>query len=229
MSLFLNMNLLFRVVLMLVLASVGAVSGAPPKYLKQASKNLDRSDPIQVAIYQVLEGYPDFEAVLGAAYTQEEQERFIEESLAKPDLMGFGKMQNLQILEAMAPTLRHVSLELEGAKALYYQQDSEQPAAATKMKVVQWTYDVPLDEGQAFAHQLFSQVEALLRKDKKWLKSGTEDKALSPLLGSLSKVYNLSLMGSELIMVNVDYPHTLEAKEALGLRLWVASMETKLK
>ena len=96
------------------------------------------------------------------------------------------------------------------------------------MRTVQWTFDVPLAEGPSFARRLFSQIEALLRKDKKWLTSGTEDKALNPYSGSFGKVYLLKMTGTEQIIINVDYPHTSEAKEALGLRLWISQLVTKL-
>lgn len=219
---------LVRGLLIVAIVFASGVSNAAPKYLKKASKNLDKDNPIQMAVYQVLESYPDFEGVLGAAYTQEQQEAWIDDSLAKPDFLNQGRVAVLQTLESMAPTLRHLNIEVEGASGLYYVQESVQPIGSTTMRTVQWTFDVPLAEGPSFARQLFSQIEALLRKDKKWLSAGTEDKAVYPHLGLLSKVYSLKMTGTEQIHINVDYPHTSEAKEALGLRLSISQFVAKL-
>jgi hypothetical protein len=149
------------------IAAAGA-SGGPPKYLKKAAKALDENDPVQVAIYQVLDSYPTFEAVLGPSYSDEEQQAFIDFRMALPDIADQGKMARLQSLESLAPMLRHVNIELEGAEAFYSEQNMVHSRNTNQVKLFEWKFAVPPDEAEDKARRLISSVEALLGKDKKW-------------------------------------------------------------
>jgi hypothetical protein len=197
--------------LMILFCSIAApgATGAPPKHLKKAAKALDESDPVQVAIYKVLASYPTFEDVLGPAYSDGEQQAYIDKALAAPDIADRGKMARLQILEVVAPTLRHVNVAIEGAaEGEYSEQNSVQSRATQQSIRVGWLFAVPDDETENTARRLISSIEALLGKDRKWKDISGEMSTGAPGWVSHVMHYDLSSFMSktkQYLWVKIDY------------------------
>lgn len=222
--------------LFLSIASIAVVLPASaagvPKILKKAEKSLDVGNPVQVGVFEAVKLYEEgFEGILGEPLNAEEREELINWIVAFPDVANKGRMQLLRDAEVTADSARHVTHTVEGqADSLFYVQNTVMPGATTNMQLLQWTFGVPFDERVGFARNMFSSIQALFAKDKKWLKGGTEDPALNPLYGQLGMVNNVKagLRGSEMIMVTVDYGQTEEIHNlSNGVLLKIYRMESK--
>jgi hypothetical protein len=222
--------------LFLSIASIAVVLPASaagvPKILKKAEKSLDVDDPVQVAVFEAVNLYEEgFEGILGEPLNAEERDELINWIVAFPDVANKGRMQRLRDAEVTADSARHVTHTFEGqSNGVFYVQNTVLPGATTDMHLLQWIFDVPFDERVSFAHNMFSSIQVLFAKDKKWLKSGTEDSALNPVYGQLSLVNNVKvgLRGSEMVMVSVDYGQTEEIHNlSSGVLLNIYRMKVK--
>lgn len=222
------------VVVLVVVSSVtfSALAAKVPGVLKSAQKSLDTSDSVQVAVFESIESYENgFEGVLGDPLNETERQELINWWVEFPDVMNKGRMAVLREAEVSADSARHVTVAIEGqSDSVFFVQEMIQPGATTNMKMLQWTFDVPFEERKDFARSMFSRIQKLFSKDRKWMKSGTEDASLNPLYGQLSLVYTLkgSMRGSQMLMLSVDYGQTREIHDLSGgVLLKVYTMDIK--
>lgn len=144
-----------------------------PKFLKKASKSLNEDSPEQVVIYRALESYPTFEAILGAPYSAEEKQAFIDDMVSS-DTVAVDRMQMMQLAEALAPTLRHVDLPVDDMSVYYSEQSNVQARAVNESRGVNWIFEGTEQEAAETAQRWEDAIEALLSKDRKWMTQRNE-------------------------------------------------------
>ncbi|MCB1693418.1 MAG: hypothetical protein KDI19_11685, partial [Pseudomonadales bacterium] len=180
-------SILFLSILTFAGATLDAHAGGLPRYLKKAAKAVDANDPVQSAVFEALKDADNgFAAVRGAAYDDAEKQAYVDELMSFPDVMGIGSLARVRMFEAAADSAHHVTLSVPGAKGLYFRQVVVQPGSESTMDFVQFTFETPFENGANVAHGLFDRIRHMFAKDKKWLKSVTEDESLNPLYGTLN-------------------------------------------
>lgn len=213
-------------------ACVGSVTGGVGKVVAQA----DRSDPARAAVVEALAvADQGFLPILGAPYDEDERAAMIKAHLTYTGVLykSMSSMELLRATELAADSARHVSVEVPGSEARYWEQDVLIGKISGNQKWVMWTFPVPYSDRKEVAADLAARIAPLFAVDPKWFASSNHDEKLNPLIGSESFMTYLSMgMGgdSESIMVIVDYCHEQIYHEAAGgIRLSVLSVSSTVK
>lgn len=200
----------------LTLAAMHApdATGKTPKSLRKVEKQVDNSNAYQVPVFAVLAAYEDgFQAILGDAISGAQRQTLIDDTLAFP-VYGQAKtrLDRLREAEALADTARHVTVAIPDGQALYYQQEVVGAGFTSTTDMIQFSFDVPFEDREAFANDVFGQLLPMFSKDRKWMRSGTTDPSLNPVYGQLTMTHSLKagMSGAENLIVSVDYAHTKE-------------------
>ena len=225
-------SLLLTLLLLPGLGCLGSVTGGVGNVVVQA----DRSDPVRAAVADALAyAEVDFVPILGAPFNEEERAAMIEAQLgySGPSSELTSSMAGLRHAEHASESARHVTVQMPGATAKYWEQDILMGNVSGTQKYMAWTFPVPFADRHQVAMDLNARIAPLFAADPKWHASALNDKKLNPISANWSYFLYLSMGmsgNSESIMVSVDYFHESAAYEAnKGVRVYVSKMSNSVK
>ena len=210
---------------------VGAYVGGVDRVVAQA----DRSDPVRAAVVAALQSVDqNFEPILGAPLSESEREEMIQ-GIVKMKGLGQGQssMDLLRAAESMAETARHVTAEMPGASGVYYNQEIATGSVRGHTESIEWQFPVDFADRKEVTSDLIARIAPLFAVDPKWLRSGTLDPELNPIMATTTfGVFTKIAVGggsSELLMVSIDYWHDPENFEGRsGVRVYISKLSTRV-
>jgi hypothetical protein len=213
-------------------ACMSSVTGGVDKVVVQA----DRSDPVRAAVADALAvATQNFVPILGAPFNEEERAAMVEVQLGYSGVMSemTSSMAGLRHAEHASESARHVTVQMPGATAKYWEQDILMGNVSGTNKYVEWTFPVPFADRHQVAMDLNARIAPLFAADPKWHHTALNDKKLNPISASWSYFLYLSMGmsgNSESIMVSVDYFHESAAYEAnKGVLVYVSKISSSVK